>query len=365
MTDRAAFGPEDEKLIREFVRDWVCDGTPDEMEPPVQAAFRLLSALDLASKAAPSGGEEPVFWVYDLATGIEADGKTYTNWERRFSAFKPTVPERSIRNLVALYASPSPVAGVPEGMVVVSRELLTAIKEKLRLYHNARKMPHEHVGGAHVQNLLLMINAALSATPAPASPPDMTVRRRVEGIVGAYITTEHLPEDELDSFVDDLTAEVLRPTVPPSSPLPDREKPTVSKTESVAAPPEEDAALAFLLWGPDDGPPSPRTDREKPAPVADMGVRATEALIAVTAKLSMRQPGCYAKAHEAMESALTTVEREALERAAKVADEAGRDFDKQFAEAKDSIIRIARSASASGAYDVALKIRSLTEKGAP
>lgn len=45
----------------------------------------------------------PVAWQYELATGIYKDSSLYVGWQQHLSPYRPNVPERSIRNLKALY----------------------------------------------------------------------------------------------------------------------------------------------------------------------------------------------------------------------------------------------------------------------
>lgn len=49
---------------------------------------------------------EPVAWAYELARSLTPDGE-YGDWEARISFTKPNLPDKSIRNLAALYDSPS------------------------------------------------------------------------------------------------------------------------------------------------------------------------------------------------------------------------------------------------------------------
>lgn len=44
---------------------------------------------------------EPIAYAYELAHAIDSEGN-YTDWRKRVTFFKPSVPDNSIRNLVAL-----------------------------------------------------------------------------------------------------------------------------------------------------------------------------------------------------------------------------------------------------------------------
>lgn len=47
--------------------------------------------------------KSPVAWQYELATGLDKDSNICTGWQLHLSPYRPSVPERSIRNLMALH----------------------------------------------------------------------------------------------------------------------------------------------------------------------------------------------------------------------------------------------------------------------
>lgn len=57
----------------------------------------------------PPAAQEPVAWMYELATMIDAETGEYGGWGgTKLGLHKPDVPEGSIRNLTPLYAAPPP-----------------------------------------------------------------------------------------------------------------------------------------------------------------------------------------------------------------------------------------------------------------
>ena len=57
----------------------------------------------------PPAAQEPVAWMFELATMQDAETGEYGGWEgTKLGLCKPKVPEGSIRNLMPLYAAPPP-----------------------------------------------------------------------------------------------------------------------------------------------------------------------------------------------------------------------------------------------------------------
>ncbi len=75
-----------------------------ELEAAIERRLLREERLGLRSPVAPVK-QEPVAWMFDLATLCSQDGK-YSNWENRIQRFKPTVPANAIRNSIPLFATP-------------------------------------------------------------------------------------------------------------------------------------------------------------------------------------------------------------------------------------------------------------------
>ena len=62
-----------------------------------------------AALTPPPAAQEPVAWMFELATMQDAETGEYGGWEgTKLGLCKPKVPEGSIRNLMPLYAAPPP-----------------------------------------------------------------------------------------------------------------------------------------------------------------------------------------------------------------------------------------------------------------
>lgn len=84
------------------------DAWVDAKSPTREKFLHIAQVVHAALAAADRVSGEPVAWKYELATHINTNN-TYGGWSSpKVSLSKPNVPAGSIRNLIPLYASPSP-----------------------------------------------------------------------------------------------------------------------------------------------------------------------------------------------------------------------------------------------------------------
>ena len=96
---------EEGRASRSEPHPWIDDEIPAPKAGPELKAFIAKGEAVLAhSEPLPVGKEEPVAWVYELASFMWPDG-SYGGWMGKQLAFqKPCVPEGSVRDLTPLFS---------------------------------------------------------------------------------------------------------------------------------------------------------------------------------------------------------------------------------------------------------------------